>query len=271
MKLQIPQWDLRYENFKSRTVDTCHFVCVPNKSGMGLSYILNEPDGAAIYGIWCLILGACSTQRKPRNGYLTDTGTIGGNSWEINDLAIRFRRQPPEIARAISVLTSDKVGWLIDLDISIGLVSEQYPIGIPEENGREEKEENTPQPPKGEESNSAEQVPMGFEKFWAVWPQHRRKTARSQCLRKWTRGGCEAIAEQVIAALQRCKASGDWLKNQGEFIPAPLTWINQRRWEAPADSLQSDMGLVNDAEAYPGQSDEILRAADAMAGGANAH
>lgn len=86
---------------------------------------------------------------------------------------------------------------------------------------------NTPIPPEGVE-------PEGFARFWASWPQHFRKAAKDQCRRKWDAKGCEAMSDFVVAAVQRAKASPEWLKDSGQFIPAPLTWLNQGRWDAPA-------------------------------------
>lgn len=73
----------------------------------------------------------------------------------------------------------------------------------------------------------------GFARFWESWPTHSRKVARSQCEAKWVKKGCEEIADQVIAALVCQKATDGWRKSGGEFIPAPLVWLNQKRWEAP--------------------------------------
>lgn len=74
-----------------------------------------------------------------------------------------------------------------------------------------------------------------FARFWESWPAHPRKVAREQCERKWASKGCEVIAEQVLAALEAAKASEAWAKEGGEFIPAPLVWLNQARWEAPVE------------------------------------
>lgn len=115
MLLQIVDWDLHFENDRSRTRDRCSWLCVPNKQhGMGFSYLMKEPDGTAIYGMFHLILGACSQQRKPRQGYLTDDGTATGQPWTADDLFVKFRRPPEEINRAIEVLISKKIGWLRD-------------------------------------------------------------------------------------------------------------------------------------------------------------
>src|SRR5579872_3770087 len=76
---RVKDWDTRFENYKSREVDSCGFVCVPNKQdGLGLNRILAETDGAAVYGIFSLIIGACSRQRRPRSGWLTDDGRESG-------------------------------------------------------------------------------------------------------------------------------------------------------------------------------------------------
>jgi uncharacterized phage protein (TIGR02220 family) len=113
MVYQVKDWNVHFENNKSRERDCCSYACVPNKQhGMSFSRIMLESDGAAIYGIWQLIVGACSQQRKPRNGWLTDNGHPAGTPWAPEDLAMKFRRPVDEIARALTVLCSDRVGWI---------------------------------------------------------------------------------------------------------------------------------------------------------------
>jgi hypothetical protein len=126
---QINDWDAYFENDRSRTRKHCSFVCVPNKQdGMGFRYIMSEPDGAAIYGIWNCILGACSKQRF-RNGWLTTNGQPvtadqvadgerAGSPWGEDDLAVKFNRPQAEIKRALEVLCSQKVGWLTLYEIT---------------------------------------------------------------------------------------------------------------------------------------------------------
>jgi hypothetical protein len=128
---QIKDWDSYFENDRSRNYDRCGFVCVPNKQhGMGFSRVMAEPDGAAIYGIFAMIIGACSQQKRPRNGWLTDNGLPPhvaltarsrstnsqppiGQPWDASDLAIKFRRPVTEINRAIEVLSNPKIGWIV--------------------------------------------------------------------------------------------------------------------------------------------------------------
>jgi hypothetical protein len=139
---QVLNWDENFENYKSREVDDCSFVCVPNKQhGMGLTRILAEPDGAAIYGVWNLILGACSRQRRPRDGWLTHDGTAEGTAWTVDDLALRWRRTREEVTRDLEFLCSDAVGWMVrherDLETSTPAVPGEYPSSTVK--GRERK------------------------------------------------------------------------------------------------------------------------------------
>jgi hypothetical protein len=123
IKFQVPDWDKWFESAKSRTYEQCSRVYMPNKQhGMGFTYIMSQPDGASIYGIWCLIVGALAQQRKPREGWLTHNGYHTDTGWTPQDLALRWRRPISEVERALEVLTSPQVAWL---------KAHQYPRSIP--------------------------------------------------------------------------------------------------------------------------------------------
>ena len=79
--------------------------------------------------------------------------------------------------------------------------------------------------------------PQGFERFWAAWPKHPRKRAKSKCGALWTQHHLEAKAEHVLAVLERDKASEMWTKQQGQFIPAPVVWLRGMRWQVELADL----------------------------------
>jgi hypothetical protein len=266
MSLQVKDWDEHFENNKSRERDQCSFVCVPNKQdGMGLNRIRAEPDGAAIYGIWCLIIGACSRQSLPRDGHLTDTGRApsAGTPWTAEDLAFRWRRPVAEVERALQVLMSPKVGWIIDLNASARVVPAECPSSALEGKGREgnRREENTPpeveheviegacvtcyethtQVHESPKPKSTSILPSGFLRFWSAWPKHHRKTSRTKCSQIWKRENCEAIADHIIAMVEVSKKSADWMKDGGAFIPAPMVWLNQGRWDTDPSDLAAPL------------------------------
>lgn len=146
---QIRDWDTHFENNKSRERDRLSFVCIPNKQhGLGFCRIMAEKDGASIYGIWHLITGACSQQSRPREGWLTDTGRApdghpAGTAWAPEDLALKFRRPVDEIQRALDVLCSKYVGWMIchNGDLQVPVKCPSSARRVPDEcPGREGKE-----------------------------------------------------------------------------------------------------------------------------------
>ncbi len=127
-KYRIKDWDKNFETAQSRKVDKFHWVAVPNKQhGLGFVRICTLEDGAAIYGIWSMLLGACSQQRKPRDGWMTADGTKKGAPWTISDLAEKWRRTEAEIARALDVLTSPKIGWVEVIETNVGGFAQKHP------------------------------------------------------------------------------------------------------------------------------------------------
>lgn len=81
-----------------------------------------------------------------------------------------------------------------------------------------------------------------FGRFWDAWPKHRRKSGRARCLGVWQSKNLEAKSAQVLAVLDACKRMPDWLKESGQYIPAPLTWLNQDRWDCDLADLAQSAG-----------------------------
>lgn len=110
---QILDWRHHYENHRSRELKNCTFVCVPNNQhNEAMLRILADPDGVAIYGIWCLLLGSAS-QHKDRDGWLTSDGTVDGKPWTPEYIALRYRTTEALAAKTIDIISSDSVGWIV--------------------------------------------------------------------------------------------------------------------------------------------------------------
>lgn len=77
----------------------------------------------------------------------------------------------------------------------------------------------------------------GFLEFWNEWPAHFRKVDKPRCFQKWQSLGLEAIRPRVIAAVKLWKRSDLWRKDNGQFIVAPLVWLNQGRFEVTIESF----------------------------------
>jgi hypothetical protein len=113
---------------------------------------------------------------------------------------------------------------------------------IPEQNASESLADCNQVAPREEtEKRQRREVlvaPSGaFLRFWSAWPKSSRKQAQGQCWRVWMRADLDQHALAITEHLESLKASADWLKDGGQYVPAPLVYLNQRRWEgaeAPA-------------------------------------
>ena len=94
----------------------------------------------------------------------------------------------------------------------------------------ESKANNNPKKIQIQNIKTVSQTTSGsrFNEFWAVWPTSKRKVAKSTCETKWRQLRLDNVADQIIAHVNSIKGSEQWTTG---FEPAPLTYINQRRWE----------------------------------------
>lgn len=69
-----------------------------------------------------------------------------------------------------------------------------------------------------------------FETFWAKYP---RKTGKGAAFASWKKS--KAALKDVMNALEWQVRQDQWTKSDGQFIPMPSTYLNQRRWEDAPD------------------------------------
>lgn len=67
-----------------------------------------------------------------------------------------------------------------------------------------------------------------FEEFWSSWPSSKRKVGKAAVQAKWQRHHLDKVADLILAHVASMKTSEQWTTG---FEPAPMTYINQRRWE----------------------------------------
>jgi uncharacterized protein YdaU (DUF1376 family) len=94
--------------------------------------------------------------------------------------------------------------------------------------------------PKNQRTSKPSISLVGFESFWSSYP---RKTAKAEALKAFTKiNPDEQTLTKMVAAVERSKLSTDWTKDNGQFIPFPSTWLNQRRWEDETEEAASVTG-----------------------------
>lgn len=68
-----------------------------------------------------------------------------------------------------------------------------------------------------------------FEKFYAAYP----KKVKKQNVKNWFKKNTPSneLFSSMMNSLEQFRASADWKKDGGQFIPYPTSWLNQNRWE----------------------------------------
>lgn len=70
---------------------------------------------------------------------------------------------------------------------------------------------------------------INFNKFWEMYPKKKAKETAFKSFKKINPN--KELLNTMLSQLDLFTKTKDWLKDKGQFIPYPATWLNQRRWE----------------------------------------
>lgn len=86
--------------------------------------------------------------------------------------------------------------------------------------------------------------------FWPAYPRKVAKEAARKAAARLEREGVD-LAE-VMAGLEAARASEQWTRDGGRYVPHPATWLNGRRWEDEAIAADDGEGSIKpkNAAAY---------------------
>ena len=90
-----------------------------------------------------------------------------------------------------------------------------------------------------------------FTEFWQAYP---KKVGKASCLKAWKKlKPTTELFDHIMTSLGSQKHSEQWQREGGRFIPNPLTWLNQGRWDdepvetsgAAAQTATGTSGMLN--------------------------
>lgn len=68
-----------------------------------------------------------------------------------------------------------------------------------------------------------------FEQFWNGYPKKKNK---GQAEKVWSKlKPDQDLLETILKKIEQAKRSKEWLKDNGQYIPYPATWLNAKGWE----------------------------------------
>ena len=79
-----------------------------------------------------------------------------------------------------------------------------------------------------------------FEQFWKIYP---RRVAKAEARKAWKQvEKLRPPTPDLLKAVYAARASRDWLKDDGQFIPYPSSWLRGERWD---DQHEVDLSQLN--------------------------
>jgi len=98
-------------------------------------------------------------------------------------------------------------------------------------------------PPKGRKPKSQDNddLKASFDRFWMAYP---RRVKKIVAIRAWAKLKPDtALVERILKAVEAHKRQDSWLRDGGQYIPHPATWLTQHRWTdeviAPGQTLMA--------------------------------
>ena len=246
----IKGWHQVFENYRSREVQDLRYVSWPTRQDSeAFTVLCRTVDGHAALGMFGSLV-QLAARCKPRGVLLDERGPMTPARY-----AKRYGISNDDAERLWLLLVAE-AGWLVPHvpgDVPLSPLSEprvtdSAPVPQPAAHSAHEvptdHRRTTDAPPpygldgrdgvygkgKDKSPSAVADLPVGFLRFWAAYPSV-RKAAKSKCLGVWRRCKLEPRADEVVKALEGWKQTEQWTKEGGQFVCAPIVWLNQERWE----------------------------------------
>lgn len=127
------------------------------------------------------------------------------------ELEFRLRMTAKEIESGLKALI-DK-GFFI---VASGALAQRKQPAIPETETEGERE-------------TKQSASSSFDRFWSAYPRKVGKDAARKAFDK-RRPDAEMVGAMLAAIAEQSQTHG-WIKDGGQFIPHPTTWLNEGRWQ----------------------------------------
>lgn len=212
---RIKDWDRCFESNqeRKRVKGKLAWVRITTESGLAYKRLMRRPDGAALYGCWVALVRVAATQHA-RGVLAREDGT----PLDADDLEVLTDIPAAEMAKAMEVLSSADIGWLVRAECADGAqevrgqCADLRGICALEERRREEKRGE------GDASDDAPTPPPSVDEVAKANQSKVRKT-----LIRW---GLPATAETVAEWAAALQGRGQTPRVDG--IVAGIAWISSQ-------------------------------------------
>ncbi len=165
------------------------------------------------------------------NGFTDAMHQVGWINVSTTGINIpNYDRHNGESGKERSLKNARQSRWRAGKSVNVDATPSTQPSTTP--STREEK--------RREDINTSD-VDNGFALFWSAYPNKKAKPAAAKAFKTAKING---HLPEVLADIESKSQSESWLKNGGQFVPMPATYLNQRRWEDGATTAQQNPALA---------------------------
>ena len=150
------------------------------------------------------------------------TGEFDGS---IDELEFRLRMPRKELQDGLKALIDN--GFFSYASATQADASKPHTFAVPET----ETETET-------ETEKIQITPDGFGVFWNSYP---KKVGKPAALKAFKAAKLNGNMQLVLHDIAEKAKSESWMKQGGQFIPNPATYLNQRRWEDSVSTNQHNI------------------------------
>jgi len=221
MKITIKNW-AKFQHYKDRNPPwiKLHKDLLNNRDYLSLGI-----EGMAIAPlIWLLA---------------SELSTAGTFEIDHDDIVWRLRIDSSVLAKGLQQLVDKKFIEISNQDSKLEDNASKALAGCEQVATPEERREETETEAETETETevAASKIKSDlFEEFWEAVPTRAKRSGKSYARKAWDTH-VNGSAVEVIAAIKLHAQSIDWLKEDGKFVPMISTWLNQKRWTAPVESV----------------------------------
>ena len=242
---QVRDWDTHFEGAKSRTYKNKTSVQMPTRHGLGYRGMVNQKDGAALFGAWCAMCQVLSSHTPPREGYCTHDGTASGRPLKPSDLELLTDIPAKHFANMFTAASLQDVDWVRVTSPRIPQAIDLVPKGtiLPLHSDSDLDSDSDSCASKSPKPKKPMTDTQKAERIYEEYPKKVGKgKAIASIVTALKNGADPNIVINAVIAYGR--ATKTWPVEDRQYIPNPATWFNQERWTDDQDQWRSKSANV---------------------------
>ena len=209
----------------------------------------------AAKGLWIGMI--CLMFRSPRKGLLLkQTGVpadsqylanqLGGRAEDIDVLIAELEREQVFSRHETGAILCRKMWRPTDLSEKRAEAGRLGGLAKGQQQDGKQTEAKPSNGRKGKERKGKVRVVVRYsDAFLVFWKAYPRRVGKGAAFGAWQRIPDRPAVEVLVAAVEAQKATEQWRKDNGQFIPHPQTWLNQRRWEDDVEPAEAGDRYAN--------------------------